>query len=1276
MIIDYNYDLGVTKKGKTNEAGQVISDLVEFPNGEYKITSTFEGDEGYESVSVDDWDFLVINGYYTRFYLTVYDKNNEKINRYCNTYIIENGTVIEKNIINVDTGEIINGELVLNGKYYDGHKIGIKLEYSEEGLFESTDWKSKTINDVILRINNLEYNLNDFTDDEFIYNIYEKPVKLYKFKLEFNETYNMEECKIEFTYDQNKNNINFYDHNNDMIIDEQVNVSFIDEFKEEKITVKTEDGLTVPNLLYYFDKPLFDESINYTNQNGEILIDNIIRSENYKDWNDSSFNIFDNNLIVCKDNCELIYMINHNIDYTLKIGSKLNIEISSEKQKWKFLIDDKYIEYECKNILNSNYILTISKFNNVFRIMIDNNYICGFDSSLFGNEDYITFSDERLNINEKYKVLLTDSEETHISNCTLGIRDDINIVNKNINIKTVLKELLPKEETFIYEVDGYYMDKVMNDFSKIDIVSHNIKQDYKGYVFNKNTFVTNNNISVNELNINNNVNVLLFKRNSHSVLDYYLLDRNVCTVNWKLMDYNETLKLSDFNIEMSLDKEYLHLKSQEENEQEYELNLTGNVGIRNINVYCIVNGIDEIYLGESSEDGSIEYQDTIILSQNVLTTNTYQLLIKSTDLENFNFNDDYYSEVKKFTIKKYVEETDSPSQTIPINPITVTDHIINFTEKYIGNGDIASTYYIEVIDVFNLGIKVYLNGREYYLSEATNFDDENGYYIYRFEIGQLPAGTHNLSVITDTTIINTNTIESQTKTKTFTVNKISTELKITSVKKGNTVLSYSNTEKDYHITSNVYKGDEISFVCATNIPVGSIIKIDEVSYTVPNTQILNFNITVNNNSFSIVIENSSTSTNNIYNVYFDKIINYNTKMTLDGSDGYWGTNVTLTAKLVDENNKILSGKNVIFTGDNIISGNSLVTSKTVSTNSSGLASVQVKLPNTVNTTKKYTCTFNTTDRYNKSTVSKSIKSKIRPVSISTVHNVGSSSSKPVYKSWDLIYTVKDTVNGATISNPTVAIYVDGKKQSTSYSSGKIKASMPDLGSSTGKTVQCYCSFKHDKYESKSSSKQNVYYISGKTLKSIPNSFMNDGDGTVGHRGMWHYGGVQKSSDGDYSSSGMSKANLTYGSGDGSYLICSNKDYPIKTSSSCKSLKLTNWTNLNNLPSSVKTFSTHFYLRESCPTYTYDSKKWGAEMSSPSVKFTFNNGETKTLTGSKVDNGFEYCINGKGLGVEWKDWYKGINNALLSHGKNTSSKAGLIFLSQLCVVIDYIPKQTY
>ena len=99
MEIDYNEDLGLQKTEKTNEAGQVITQLNNFPNGYYTIQSVFDGDDGYSETSVKDFKFRLVNGYYTRFIITLYDLENNIINRYCNAYNIEDG--IDEVLINI-----------------------------------------------------------------------------------------------------------------------------------------------------------------------------------------------------------------------------------------------------------------------------------------------------------------------------------------------------------------------------------------------------------------------------------------------------------------------------------------------------------------------------------------------------------------------------------------------------------------------------------------------------------------------------------------------------------------------------------------------------------------------------------------------------------------------------------------------------------------------------------------------------------------------------------------------------------------------------------------------------------------------------------------------------------------------------------------------------------------------------------------------------------------------------------------------------------------------
>ena len=156
MEIDYNEDLGLQKIEKTNEAGQVITQLNNFPNGYYTIQSVFDGDDGYSETSVEDFKFRLVNGYYTRFIITLYDLENNIINRYCNAYNIEDGMITEKYIIDMTTGDTVN-QISLNGRYYNGNKIGILLQYSETGLYDG-EWNNKTIlNDIVFTVNEVNY---------------------------------------------------------------------------------------------------------------------------------------------------------------------------------------------------------------------------------------------------------------------------------------------------------------------------------------------------------------------------------------------------------------------------------------------------------------------------------------------------------------------------------------------------------------------------------------------------------------------------------------------------------------------------------------------------------------------------------------------------------------------------------------------------------------------------------------------------------------------------------------------------------------------------------------------------------------------------------------------------------------------------------------------------------------------------------------------------------------------------------------------------------------
>ena len=305
--------------------------------------------------------------------------------------------------------------------------------------------------------------------------------------------------------------------------------------------------------------------------------------------------------------------------------------------------------------------------------------------------------------------------------------------------------------------------------------------------------------------------------------------------------------------------------------------------------------------------------------------------------------------------------------------------------------------------------------------------------------------------------------------------------------------------------------------------------------------------------------------------------------------------------------------------------------------------------------------------------------KKRPVTIETLHTTGTSSSKPVYKSWELKYRVKDSVTGATISSPTVAIYVDGSKQSTSYSSGIIKTTMPNLGYSAGKTVKVHCTFSHSNYDSKTTSDQNVYYIAYKYIDRVAGGFTNMTTITGG-RCMWG------DSDGTRTSSAMAKENLKRNSGNSSYIKCSNKDYPIYKNGDGDEerrkpvqLKMTSWTHTDSLPSSVKSFTAKVYMTERNPSYTYSGTSYGCKVGKPTLRIYTSGGTLIEKVDSNLTstNDWKDVMSGVDItsGVTWSQIKNNNIYATLTHTENQNNKMGMLYLSEMCITLTYIPNQS-
>ena len=1233
MEIDYNEDLGLQKTEKTNEAGQVITQLNNFPNGYYTIQSVFDGDDGYSETSVKDFKFRLVNGYYTRFIITLYDLENNIINRYCNAYNIEDGIITEKYIIDMTTGDTVN-TISLTGRYYNGNKIGILLQYSETGLYDG-EWNNKTIlNDIVFNVNEMNYDLSNNESEEFIYDISQKEVGAYNFELTFKETNNMESSFINFTYHQEKNNIKIYDKDGVEISNTKIYTTYVDEYKTTSLSVKTEDGLPVPQLLYSIDKSIFGEKLEFTDVNGNIFINNLIKDDDFVDWNDNTVNPFENNLIVCKDNCELVWSIRHNEDYVVTIGQKLNIEIKSNSQKWRFTYDNKTLENETKYNLNGNYLLSIAKIQNnengIYRVMIDNNLICGFEGKYFDDEiDTITISNDR-NINDKKKISIGE-EIAHDSIVPIVISNDRNINDKSINLEIKLKELNFADE-IDYLVDGYDKKKVVNNFSTIIIN----KGEVNGLVFNNRNQVltsTNNSIElkVSKYNLNNIFNVWFYKKNSHSVINFLNINRNIYPLNWKLVDSKYIN--NDYNIEFGLSVNEIQLNSLEENESAITNGLdfvcNGDIGISNIPVKLVetYNGVVTILQTLNSDDkGTVSFNVNKKLNEDDdIYDYQYKISINSEDLSDFGFGKTE-SEIQNLLINKYVPPPTPEEQE---QGIIVSKHI---SKIEVFGENVNSDYYVYVYDDYNVPMQLTLDGKTYMVENGVLVD---GKYRYYFNLGKLKSGQKTITVKSTEEMISKNTILSQTVNREFTVNKLLPIINIVSVTKNNTNISYSYANEELNINQKLYIDDNIVIKGNTNASSGTEIKIrNETVGVVDDNGDYEITIPVNNDnsSFSLdLMENETTKEKHINTVLSD-VNKIGTTITLTGSTTYWGQSTNITAKIIDENNIV---------------------------------------------TTSYKCIYNGDEKYENSEKSIDLTTKKRPVTIETLHPTGTSSSKPVYKSWELKYRVKDSITGATISSPTVAIYVDGSKQTTSYSSGIIKCSMPNLGASTGKTVKVKCSFSHSNYDSKTTAEQNVYYISYKTFLRVPTHFANN-ESLTGGRCMW------SDKDGNRTNAEMVKEDLRYGSGNSSHLICSNKEYPFYTNGATGTspdrrkavqLNMSSWTSATSLPSSVKAYNAYVYVRERNPSYTYKNGSYGSRVGKPSLKMTFASG-TKTVSSSSVSTDTTTdVINGADISsVTWSN-LRGSMSATLNHAVNAGSKLGILYLSILCIRIIYIPNQS-
>ncbi len=1267
MEINYDSDLGLQKIEKTNSAGQVITQLNNFPNGYYTLNTIFDGDDGYESVSVNDFEFQLVNGYYTRFVISLYDLNNNVISKYCNAYTIEDNIIVEKYIIDMLTGNTVSG-ISLDGKYYDGNKIGIILQYNETGLY-SDEWNNKLVlNDISFKVNGMNYDLTDNTSEEFIFDISKKEVGTYDFELTFKETNNMESSFLVFDYQQQKNSIKIYDNNNTEIVSSKNYNSYIDEYKTERLTIKTLEGFPVPQLLYTTNKLILGEKTDFTDDNGVIIINNLTKGDSFVEWNDNTVNPFTNNLIVCKDNCELIWKIKHDEDYTINVGQKLNIEIKSNNQKWKFTYNNKTLEGETKYNLNGSYLLSVGKVtgNNggIYRIMIDNNLICGFEGSYFDTtNDTITISKDK-NIVDKKKIAI-GNQTAHNSVVPITISNNNNINNKTINLNIKLQEL-NTAENIDYYVDGYNKKKVVNNYSTINITKGTIN----GIVFNgKNTTLTSTtntiDLSVSKYNLNDVFNILFYKKDNHSIIKLLDLQRNIYPLNWKVIDNNITN--NDYNIEFNLSLNEIQLNSEAENTSAINNGLTvvgnGDVGISNVPVTLVktYNGTTtNVSTVNSGDDGTVTYNIKNYLNANDdIYDYQYKISITKANLSDFGF-EKTESEIQNLLINKYVPP---PTPQEEEQGITVTKHI---SKIEINGNDVNSNYYVYVYDDYNVPIKLTIDNKTYTVENGTLI---NGKYRYYFELGKLSAGSKTMTIQSTEEMIGRNTILSETQTRTFTVNKLTPTLNIVSVSKNNTNISYIY-ENSLDVNQKLFYEDNIVIKGTTNASSGTYIYLNNQQQTSVNSNgefTLTIPVTNDYLSFTITIDNNDLTPQKITNGSLSNVVKIGTSITLSGSSTYWGQSTNVTAKIVDENNIALSGISLNFNGTN----------KT--TDSQGTAVFTVTLGNTADVTTSYKCTYDGNNKYNNSEKSISLTTQKRPVTITTLHPTGTSSSNPVYKTWELKYQVKDSVTGVSISSPTVAIYVDDAKQTTSYtaSNGIIKCSMPNLGYSAGKTVKVKCSFSHSNYVSKTTSAQNVYYISYKTFYRVPTHFANH-QSLTGGRCMW------SDKDGNRTNAEMVKEDLKVGSSNSSYLICSNKEYPFYTKDGSienpdrrkpVQLDMSSWTTATSLPSSVKAYNAYVYLRERNPSYTYNSKSYGSRVGQPSLKMTFASGTKTVSSTSTATDTITDIFNGVDIStVTWSNLRSSMS-AVLNHSTNTSSKNGILYLAILCIKIIYIPNQS-
>ena len=710
---------------------------------------------------------------------------------------------------------------------------------------------------------------------------------------------------------------------------------------------------------------------------------------------------------------------------------------------------------------------------------------------------------------------------------------------------------------------------------------------------------------------------------------------------------------NDYNIEFGLSVNEIQLNSLEENESAITNGLNficnGDIGISNIPVKLVetYNGVVTTLQTLNSDDkGTVSFNVNKKLNEDDdIYDYQYKISIDSEDLSDFGFGKTE-SEIQNLLINKYV-----PPPTSEEQGIIVSKHI---SKIEVFGENVNSDYYVYVYDDYNVPMQLTLDGKTYIVENGVLVD---GKYRYYFNLGKLKSGQKTITVKSTEEMIDKNTILSQTVNREFTVNKLLPIININSVTKNNTNISYSYTNDELNINQKLYIDDNIVIKGNTNASSGTEIKIRNETIGVVDDNgdyVITIPVNNDNSSFSLdLMENELTKEKHINTVLSD-VNKIDTTITLTGSTTYWGQSTNITAKIIDENNIALNGVSLTLNGVN----------KT--TDTQGTATFTVTLGNTANITTSYKCVFGGDDKYINSEKSIDLTTKKRPVTIETLHPTGTSSSNPVYKSWELKYRVKDSVTGATISSPTVAIYVDGSKQTTSYSNGIIKCSMPNLGASTGKTVKVKCSFSHSNYDSKTTAEQNVYYISYKTFLRVPTHCANN-DSLPGGRCMW------SDKDGNRTNAEMVKENLKYGSGNSSYLVCSNKEYPFYTNDATGTspdrrkavqLNMSSWTSATSLPSSVKTYNAYVYIRERNPSYTYKNGSYGSRVGKPSLKMTFASG-TKTVSSKSVStNTTTDVINGADISsVTWSN-LRGSMSATLNHAVNAGSKLGILYLSIL------------